>query len=63
MAILADRNGWEAVRGPGELTWHEANLSLQVAAEKQAGFRMRERARMARAQEDAAYGALRGALE
>jgi hypothetical protein len=38
-------------------------LSLQVAAEKQAGFRMRERARVLRAQEDAAYGALKGALE
>ena len=61
-AILADRNGWEAVRGPGELTWHEANLSLQVAAEQQAGFRMRERARVLKAQEDAAYGALKGAL-
>ena len=39
------------------MTWHEAKLLLQLEAEERAGFVMRERARMARAQEDAAFAA------
>jgi len=39
------------------MTWREAALSLQVAAEERVGFVMRERARMAREVEDAIAGA------
>lgn len=42
------------------MTWEEANLSLQLIAEERIGFILRERARMARAQEDAAFAALAG---
>jgi hypothetical protein len=44
------------------MTWLEANLSLQLTSELRVGFIMRERARMTRAQEDAAYDALASAL-
>jgi hypothetical protein len=39
------------------VTWEEAKLSLQLAAEERMGFVMRERARILRAQEDAAFAA------
>ena len=45
------------------MTFREAQLSLQLAAEERAGFVMRERQRMARAIEDRAYAGLRGAVE
>ena len=61
-AILAARFGWEAVRGPGPLTFLEARLSLQYEAEERVGGPMRESARLARAREDAAYGTVREAL-
>ena len=44
------------------MTWRQANLSLQLAAEERIGFIQRERARMAREREDAAYAALAAAL-
>lgn len=40
------------------MTWKEANLSLQLASEERVGFIIRERARLARAEQDAAFGAL-----
>lgn len=40
------------------MTFHEAQLSLQLAAEERVGFVERERLRLARAREDAAAGAL-----
>lgn len=54
-AILADKIGWEAVRGPGPVTWAEALLMLQLEAERQVGAPMRNSARMARAIEDDAF--------
>jgi hypothetical protein len=39
------------------MTWREAQLTLQLAAEERAGFVMRERARMAKAAEDASWSA------
>lgn len=39
------------------MTWHEAKLLLQLEGEERAGFVMRERARMVKAQEDAAFAA------
>lgn len=45
------------------MTWHEANLSLQLAAEERVGFVMRRTAEIARAQEDAAFDAAKGALD
>lgn len=44
------------------MTWTEANVSLQLATEERVGSLMRENARAARAQEDAAFAALRGAV-
>lgn len=44
------------------MTWEEANLSLQLEGELRVGFVLRERARLARAREDAAYEALAGAV-
>lgn len=41
------------------MTWHEAQLSLQLAAEERAGTAMRLAQQVARAREDAAWGALR----
>ncbi len=35
------------------MTWEEANLSLQLAAEERVGFVMRRTAEIARGQEDA----------
>ena len=40
------------------MTWKEANLSLTLAAEERLGWVIRERAEMARAEQDAAFGAL-----
>lgn len=37
------------------MTWHETALTLQLAAEERAGFAMRERERMVRAAEEAAW--------
>jgi hypothetical protein len=39
------------------VTWYEALLSLQLLAEERVGFVIRERARMAREAEDAAWAA------
>jgi len=44
------------------MTWREANLSLQYAAEDRAGFVMRYHAEQARAQEDAAAQAVLGQI-
>jgi hypothetical protein len=44
------------------MTWREMHLSLQLAAEERAGYLMRERQREAKAIEDAAFDALRGAV-
>lgn len=44
------------------MTWREANLSLQLAAEERAGFVMRYHAEQQRAQQDAAFDALRGRM-
>lgn len=52
-AILAERWGWEAVRGPGPLTWEEAKLSMQISLEERMGFVMRKTAEIARGEEDA----------
>lgn len=41
------------------MTWREAQLSLQLAAEERAGTVMRLVQGIARAQEDAAFAALR----
>ena len=57
-AIAAQRFGWEAVRGPGPLTFEELQLSLQLAAEERVGWLVRETARQARAEQDAAFAAL-----
>ena len=62
-AILAERHGWDDVRGPGPLTWHEAKLSLQLLAEERVGWLQRERAAAARAHEDAAWAAMAGAVD
>ncbi len=62
-AILAERRGWDDVRGPGPLTWHEAKLSLQLAAEERVGWLQRERAYQRRAQEDALWQAAVGAVD
>jgi len=43
------------------VTFREAKLTLQLLAEERIGFVMRERARMAKAQEDAAFAAAVGA--
>lgn len=43
------------------MTLTEALLSIQLMAEERVGFVMRERARMAREVEDAAFGAATGA--
>ncbi len=53
--IAASRTSWEAVRGPGPMTWRETMLTLQLAAEERLGFIMRERQRMEREIEDAAW--------
>lgn len=45
------------------MTWREMLLSLQLAGEERAGFVMRERERLLRAREDAAFEALRGAVD
>lgn len=45
------------------MTFHEAKLSLQLASEERAGFVMRERVRMAKAAEDAAWQAAVGASD
>ncbi len=45
------------------MTWKEANLSLQLASELRVGARMRIAAELARAQEDAAFGAMAGAAK
>lgn len=42
------------------MTWQEAKLLLQLEAEERTGFVMRERARLARASEDAAFAAVTG---
>lgn len=44
------------------MTWEQAQLSLQVAVEERVGFVMRYQARVAKAQEDAAFAALAGAV-
>lgn len=44
------------------MSFREAQLSLQLAAEERLGFVERERLRLAKAREDAAAGALQGAL-
>lgn len=44
------------------MTWMEKRLSLRLAAEERAGYTMRERQRIARAQEDAAYASLATAV-
>ena len=44
------------------MTWHEANLSLQLASELRVGWLLRERAREAKATENAAFDALRGQI-
>lgn len=44
------------------MTWAEANLSLTLASEERVGAVQRESARRARAEEDAAFDALRGAV-
>ena len=41
------------------MTWEEANLSLQLAAENRIGALAQMHADLARAQEDAAFGALK----
>ena len=41
------------------MTWHEANLSLQLASEERRGFVQRYAAGVAKAHEDAAFDALR----
>ena len=41
------------------MTWYEANLQLQLAAEEREGWLMRERQRQAMAAEDAAFAAIR----
>jgi hypothetical protein len=61
VAILAREWGWEAVRGPGPVTFEEAVLYLQLIAEERIGTVIRERARMARAAEDAAFAAVAAA--
>ena len=55
--VLAERFGWDAVRGPGPLTWHEAKLYLQLDAERKVGRPMREAELSEHAREDAAYDA------
>ena len=59
-AILASRWGWEAVRGPGPITWTEALLTMQLDAEERIGSEMRRRQRDLRAAEDEAFAALTG---
>lgn len=56
-AVLAHKFGWEAVRGPGPLTWHEAVLSLQVLAEERIGTAQRQQVLEAKQAEDAAANA------
>lgn len=62
-AILAGRFGWEAVRGPGVLTWREAQLSLQLEVEERIGRRLRERVAEINAEQDAAAASLRRVAE
>ena len=45
------------------MTWRETMLMLQLAAEERLGFVARERERMARAQEDAAWAAARSVAD
>lgn len=44
------------------MTWEEANLSLQLAAEERVGALMRAAAAQARKQEDDAFEAAKGAM-
>ncbi len=58
-AILAHTLGsWEALRGPGPVTWREAQLSLQVMAEERVGTRARQALMEAKAREDGAAEAV-----
>ena len=45
------------MRGPGPLTWREAQLSLQLAAEQRVGAPARQAILQAKAEEDAAAAA------
>ena len=45
------------------MTWHEAKLSLQLAAEERVGWLQRERAYRAKAEEDRAWAAAVGAVD
>lgn len=56
-AILAQAHGWEAVRGPGPMTFREAQLSLQLLAEQHLGAPTRAEVYAAKAAEDAAAAA------
>lgn len=60
--ILAERHGWDGVRGPGPLTWHEAKLSIQLLAEREIGSAVRREAWRARAEQDAGFDALKAAV-
>ena len=42
------------------MSWREMALTLQLAAEERVGFVVRERQRLVRAQEDAAWATARG---
>lgn len=59
-AILASEIGWDwqAIRGPGPITWREAQFMLQIQAERSYGRPLRERLAMARAFEDSQAEAL-----
>lgn len=58
--ILAARHGWEAIRGPGPLTFREARLSLQLLVEEEIGAPREARAQERKAAENAAFGAAVG---
>lgn len=45
------------------MTWHETALTLHLAAEERLGFVMRERERMVRDAEDAAWAKARAVAE
>lgn len=57
MILAHALGGWEAIRGPGPISWLEAQLSLQHLSEERVGAPLR----LARAVEDKAAAAQRTA--
>ena len=63
LAVLAHEYGWEAVRGPGPMTWREAAASLQLLAEERYGAPRRAVVYADKAREDRVAAAAKAGLE